>query len=103
MAALPTTPEALEAEIAAQTVVFNELRLTTDKSTPSPALDDVKKRLGDLKRALALTKNAGKEKKPKDKDAAPAAVPDKKKERLLLKTAKVRLVLLTLRSPVHRN
>lgn len=92
MAALPTTPEDLEAEIVAQTAIFNELRVANDKSSPSAALDDVKKRLGDLKRALALAKNAGKEKKPKDKEAAPAAVPEKKKERLLLKTAKVRPV-----------
>ncbi|KAH6910988.1 histidine-tRNA ligase [Coprinopsis sp. MPI-PUGE-AT-0042] len=88
MASLPTTPEALEAEIAAQKALFNELRLNPDKSSSSAALDDVKKRLSDLQRALGLAKSAGKEKRPKDKDAAPAAAPDKKKERLLLKTAK---------------
>jgi len=84
--AIPTTPEALEAEIAAQTAIFNDLRLNTDKSSSSGSLDDVKKRLGDLKRALAMAKNAGKEKKPKD--GAAAAQDAKKKERLLLKTAK---------------
>jgi len=83
---IPTTPEALEAEIAAQTAIFNDLRLNTDKSSSSGSLDDVKKRLGDLKRALAMAKNAGKEKKPKD--GAAAAQDAKKKERLLLKTAK---------------
>ena len=93
MTALPTTPEALEAEIVAQTAIFNELRLNPGASSSSDSIDDVKKRLGDLKRALALAKNAGKEKKPKDKDAAPtAAGQEKKKERLLLKTAKVRIL-----------
>lgn len=91
--ALPTTPEALEAEIAVQTARFNDLRLNTDKTVATPeALADAKKRLADLKKALGQAKAAGKEKKPKaEGSAAPQpAQGEKKKERLLLKTAKVR-------------
>ena len=90
--ASPTTPEALEAEIAVQTARFNELRLNADKSVATPeALADAKKRLADLKKALGQAKSAGKEKKPKAEGAAAAPAPqgEKKKERLLLKTAKV--------------
>ena len=91
--ALPTTPEALEAEIAVQTARFNDLRLNADKSVATPeALADAKKRLADLKKALGQAKAAGKEKKPKAEGAAAAQQPaqgEKKKERLLLKTAKV--------------
>ncbi|TFK18659.1 histidyl-tRNA synthetase [Coprinopsis marcescibilis] len=84
-----TTPEALEAEIAQQTAIFNELRLNPEKAETLGSLDDVKKSLGDLKKRLALAKNAGKEKKPKDKDGAQAQAQDAtKKERLMLKTAK---------------
>ncbi|KAJ2914931.1 hypothetical protein MD484_g5486, partial [Candolleomyces efflorescens] len=91
--ALPTTPEALEAEIAVQTARFNDLRLNADKSVATPeALADAKKRLADLKKALGQAKAAGKEKKPKVEGAAAAAQQpaqgEKKKERLLLKTAK---------------
>ena len=79
----------LEAQIATETARFNELRLG------GGSLDESKKTLSELKKALALAKNAGKEKKEK---AAPAANGEaggssapatKKKERLLLKTAKV--------------
>ncbi|KIM41651.1 hypothetical protein M413DRAFT_444910 [Hebeloma cylindrosporum] len=84
---------ALEAEIVTETARFNELRLS------GGALDDSKKALSELKKALALAKNAGKEKKEKAAAAAPAptqetgggssSAPTKKtKERLLLKTAK---------------
>jgi uncharacterized membrane protein YfhO len=77
----------LEAQITAETARFNELRLS------GGSLDESKKILSELKKALALAKNAGKEKKK----AAPAALAEtissapasKKKERLLLKTAKV--------------
>ena len=76
----------LEAQIATETARFNELRLG------GGSLDESKKTLSELKKALALAKNAGKEKKEK---AAPepggsSAPATKKKERLLLKTAKVR-------------
>ncbi|EFI28773.1 histidine-tRNA ligase [Coprinopsis cinerea okayama7 len=93
-AEIPTTPEALEAEITSLTATFNDLRLNPDKASSSgTSIDDVKKRLGELKKALALAKNAGKEKKPKDPNAAAAApapggAQAQKKERLLLKTAK---------------
>ncbi|KAF8167160.1 hypothetical protein B0H34DRAFT_680502 [Crassisporium funariophilum] len=77
-----TTAE-LEAEVEAQKVVFNELRL---QGAPS---DEAKKLLGDLQKALALARSAGtkKEKKPEGGLKPPAGEP-KKKERLLLKTAK---------------
>lgn len=95
--ALPTTLEALEAEIAVQTAHFNDLRLNADKSVATPeALADAKKKLADLKKALGQAKSAGKEKKPKAEGGAAAATAagqgEKKKERLLLKTAKVRLL-----------
>lgn len=85
----PTDIAGLEAQIAMETARFNELRLS------GGSLDEPKKTLSELKKALALAKNAGKEKKEK---AAPAATGEaggssapaaKKKERLLLKTAKV--------------
>jgi histidyl-tRNA synthetase len=72
---------ALEAEIVTQTVKFNELRLSGQPH------DDAKKTLSDLKRRLALAKSAG---KPKDKLGKGDAVQEKKKEPLLLKTAKAR-------------
>ena len=69
------TAESLNQEIAQQTTLFNELRL--QNAEPS-AIEETKKKLGELKKSLgALTKAAG-----GGKDA-------KKKERLLLKTAKV--------------
>ncbi|KAH9486033.1 Histidine--tRNA ligase, mitochondrial [Psilocybe cubensis] len=75
----------LEAEIVVQTAKFNELRL---KGEP---LDDAKKTLSDLKKSLALAKGAGKEKKEKAEkvEGGDQQVQEKKKkERLLLKTAK---------------
>jgi len=74
---------ALEAEIVSQTAIFNKLRLSAQP------VDDAKKTLADLKKRLALVKNAGKpkEKKGDEKDALRET---KKKEPLLLKTAKVR-------------
>ena len=70
----------LEEEIITQTAIFNDLR-----AQGSP-LDEVKKQLGDLKKALALAKGAGKEKEKKTEGSTSQP---KKKERLLLKTAKV--------------
>ncbi|KAF6761494.1 histidine-tRNA ligase [Ephemerocybe angulata] len=87
--AIPTTPEALEAEIAVQTTRFNELRLNTDKSVATPeALNDAKKKLAELKKALGVAKAAGKERPKKDVAVAGEKADEKKKERLLLKTAK---------------
>ncbi|KAJ3547970.1 hypothetical protein NMY22_g1451 [Coprinellus aureogranulatus] len=83
------TPEALEQEIAAQTARFNELRLNSDKSVATPeALSEAKQKLAELKKALALAKNAGKEKVKKEGGAPATKEAEKKKERLLLKTAK---------------
>jgi hypothetical protein len=66
------TAESLNQEIAQQTTLFNELRL--QNAEPS-AIEETKKKLGELKKSLgALTKAAG---------------GGKKKERMLLKTAKV--------------
>ena len=71
------TAESLSQEIAQQTTLFNELRL--QNAEPS-SVEEAKKKLGELKKALgALAKTAG-----AGKDA-------KKKERMLLKTAKVRV------------
>jgi hypothetical protein len=88
------TPEALEQEIATQTTRFNELRLNPDKSVSTPeALNEAKQKLAELKKALALAKNAGKEKVKKEGGVPAAKGREQKKERLLLKTAKVRIRL----------
>lgn len=83
--AVPTDIAALEADITSQTIKFNQLRLAGQPH------DDVKQTLAHLKRNLALVKNAGKprdkEKKREEKDTLQET---KKKEPLLLKTAKVR-------------
>lgn len=83
--AISTDVAALETEITSHTAKFNELRLSGQPH------DDVKKTLADLKRRLAQLKNAG---KPKDKekkgDEKDALQEKKKKDPLLLKTAKVR-------------
>ena len=80
-----TDISALEAEIISQTAKFNELRLS------GRPLDDVRNTLAELKKRLALVKNRG---KPKDKekkgDQKDAVREMKKKDLLLLKTAKVR-------------
>jgi histidyl-tRNA synthetase len=66
------TAESLNQEIAQQTTLFNELRL---RNAEPSAIEETKKKLGELKKSLgALTKAAG---------------GGKKKERMLLKTAKV--------------
>ena len=71
---MASTLDALNAELAQQTELSNRLRI--DKSDPT-ALEESRKRLGEIKRELAALKPGGKD--------------TKKKERLLLKTAKVRL------------
>jgi hypothetical protein len=65
--------DALNAELAQQTELFNKLRI--ENSDPA-ALEESRKRLGEIKRELASIKPGGKD--------------SKKKERLLLKTPKVR-------------
>ena len=70
---MASSVDALNAELAQQTELFNKLRI--ENSDPV-ALEGSRKRLGEIKKELALLKPAG-------KDA-------KKKERLLLKTPKVR-------------
>ena len=80
-----SVPE-LEAEIAAQTIIFNDLR------AQGAPLDEAKKQLSDLKKALAVAKGAAgkeREKKPESSGQSQADGQPKKKERLLLKTAKV--------------
>ena len=76
------TADSLTTEIAQATAALNDLRLQkADTST----MDAAKKRLGELRKSMAAIASAG-----GSKDAG------KKKERLLLKTAKVRHGL-------HRN
>jgi hypothetical protein len=74
---MTSTVDILNAELAQQTELFNKLRI--DNSDPV-ALEESRKRLGEIKRELATLKPGG-------KDA-------KKKDRLLLKTPKVRLSTL---------
>ncbi len=69
--------DALNAELAQQTELFNSLRIAN--SDPA-TLEESRKRLGEIKRELASLKPGGKD--------------TKKKERLLLKTPKVRHPLL---------
>jgi hypothetical protein len=71
------TLETLNAELSQQTELFNRLRV--DGSEPEQ-LEETKKRLQDLKKQIGALKSAG---GAAGKDA-------KKKERLLLKTPKVR-------------
>jgi histidyl-tRNA synthetase len=70
---MASTLDALNAELAQQTELFNKLRI---QNSDPDALEGSHKRLGEIKRELASLK-------PRGKDA-------KKKERLLLKTPKVR-------------
>jgi hypothetical protein len=83
------TTESLTAEIAQQQALFNELRL---QNIDALAIDAAKKKLGELKKSLAAIGkaegNAGGVGGSESKDG-------KKKERLLLKTAKVGLGLHT--------
>jgi histidyl-tRNA synthetase len=70
---MTSTVDALNAELTQQTELFNKLRIANSDPV---ALEESRKRLGEIKRELAALKPGG-------KDA-------KKKERLLLKTPKVR-------------
>ncbi|TBU26849.1 histidyl-tRNA synthetase [Dichomitus squalens] len=69
------TVEALTEEVAAQSALVNELR---KQGADGGAVEEAKKRLGELKRALALLQNA----------KAGGAKGEKRKERMLLKTPK---------------
>ena len=71
------TAEALAEEVAAQNTLVNELR---KQGADSAAQEEAKKRLGELKKNLALLQHA----------AGAGGKGEKKKERMLLKTAKVR-------------
>ncbi|KAJ6494731.1 histidine-tRNA ligase [Mycena vitilis] len=72
--------ESISEQITNQTALFNQLRL---QNAEASVIDEAKKKLGELKKSLALSKGS-------DASAA-AGVPKegaKKRERLLLKTAK---------------
>jgi histidyl-tRNA synthetase len=73
-----TSVEQLEQQVAQQTALFNTLR--SQHPAGSPELEDARKKLSELKKTLGQSK--------KD-DAAKDGASGKKKERLLLKTAKV--------------
>ncbi len=73
MADSAKTAERLNQEITQQSALLNDLR---KQQADSSAVEEVKKKLGDLKRALGQLKGGVKE-------------GGKKKERILLKTAKV--------------
>jgi histidyl-tRNA synthetase len=77
---MESSTDVLQKEIDQQTLFFNDLR----KQNAAPTLiDEAKKKLSDLKKSLALSKGTS-----SAKDAG-----GKKRERLMLKTAKVRLHL----------
>ncbi|KAJ6601111.1 hypothetical protein DFH09DRAFT_1126889 [Mycena vulgaris] len=77
LARRPFSMASISEQITSQTALFNELRL--QNADPS-VLDEAKKKLGELKKSLALSKGS----------AAPAGSKDPapKRQRLLLKTAK---------------
>ncbi|KAF9523078.1 histidyl-tRNA synthetase [Crepidotus variabilis] len=77
----PVNIPELEKAITTQTAKLNELRLS------GQPVDDIRKTLSDLKKTLSLAKNGGKQKEKKPVEEG-RVVPDKKKELLLLKTAK---------------
>lgn len=70
------TVDELTQEVAQQTTLVNKLK---DEKAEGSAFEDARKKLGELKKSLALLKNA----------ASGGRETAKKKERLLLKTAKV--------------
>ncbi|KAJ7447227.1 hypothetical protein FB451DRAFT_1354995 [Mycena latifolia] len=72
--------ESISEQIANQTALFNQLRL--QNAEPS-VLDEAKKKLGELKKSLALSKGSDGTTAAAGSKEAP-----KKRERLLLKTAK---------------
>ena len=81
----------LELDIAAQKAIFNDLR------AQGAPLEEARKQLGELQKSLALVKGAGKEKEKKAEGSGGQHQVDgkpKKKERLLLKTAKVKILCL---------
>jgi histidyl-tRNA synthetase len=73
--------ESIQEQITNQTALFNQLRL---QNAETSVIDEAKKKLGELKKSLALSKGS-------DSSAAAGVPKDgaKKRERLLLKTAKV--------------
>lgn len=71
--------EALEKEVAAQSALLTDLR---KQQADNAVVEEAKKKLGDLKRALALAQNAN----------SGGGKTEKKKERMLLKTPKVRVI-----------
>ena len=81
--------DTLDAQIAAQNDMLNQLRLS---GAPSDEVDQAKKKLGELKKARAVqTGQVGKERvkeKGKDKDSKEKGKDDEG-GRMLLKTAKV--------------
>jgi len=82
-----STAETLNAEIARQTSILNELRL---QNIDAAAIDAAKKKLGELKRTQGAISKAIRA----DVDGTNAASNESKRERLLLKTAKVGPALL---------
>ncbi|KAJ7157316.1 hypothetical protein C8R46DRAFT_1004259 [Mycena filopes] len=68
--------ESISEQISTQTALFNQLRL---QNAEASVLDEAKKRLGELKKSLALSKGS---------DGTSGAAGAKKRERILLKTAK---------------
>lgn len=75
-------PQALSAAITEQTQRLNGLRLSKDQD--QAAIDEAKKRLSELKKTLGEL----------NRGAAGPKEDVKKRERLLLKTAKVNLIIL---------
>jgi hypothetical protein len=75
------TAESLNQEIAQQTILFNKLRL--QNGDPS-AVEEAKKTLGELKQSLGALKKA-------------AGAGTKKKDRMLLKTAKASTLMSSYR------
>lgn len=73
---MATTAEELNQEIAQQSALLNDLR---KQQADAEAVDEVKKKLGELKKTLSQVKGGSKE-------------DSKKKERLLLKTPKVSII-----------
>ncbi|KAF7304245.1 Histidyl-tRNA synthetase [Mycena chlorophos] len=72
----PFSMSSLEELVATQTALFNQLR---ESKAEASVLDEAKKKLGELKKSLALSKTTG---NASSKDGG------KKRERMLLKTAK---------------
>lgn len=82
-----STLSSLEAAIAEETTRFNQLRLEKDVDTN--ALDESKKKLGELKKKLGESKKAAAQATAgASKDASTSTADAKKRERMLLKTAK---------------